>query len=55
MVEKPYTKLNPEEYQKKWRNVVCPDCREVFETELPGPMCPYCHVYCLTIVKLIIR
>ena len=52
---KPYTKLDPELYQKVLRAVKCPDCQEIFETVLPGPMCPLCHVYCLTILKPIIH
>jgi hypothetical protein len=48
---RPYTLLDPDLYQKKMRIVRCPDCEQVYETDLPGPMCPFCHVYCLTIVK----
>lgn len=50
----PYTTLNLEEYQRKWRWVKCPYCNKCWKVDIPGPMCPYCDTYCLTLLPKIL-
>lgn len=50
----PYTTLDPSLYQRKMRTVKCPECDEIFKTDLPGPLCPYCDCYCLVVLPPII-
>lgn len=47
----PYTTLDPEAFQRKMRWVKCESCNTVYKTDLPGPMCPKCDCYCITLLK----